>query len=263
MLTPQAIKDQEFQLKFRGYDAIEVKSYLELLAEDFFELLEQNRVHKEAIESLVAEQEKFEDEVRVGQENIETKNAIIYDECKEKDEEIERLRNEVEELKETVTVYEEENSTFSEKIAELEEQSSFDNEAMAEEEKEIAELREKLKLAEEENSRMVKEGIDFKTTIVAAQSFADNLRQSSEQEARTLIEDAKAEVKKLRSAVREELDRMPREIEELQQKKVQVREELKAVLTSYMEGLDVSSDLFQSIQLPDGEDFNGDNVKQS
>ena len=260
MLTPQAIKDQEFQLKFRGYDAIEVKSYLELLAEDFFELLEQNRVHKEAIESLVAEQEKFEEEVRVGQENIEEKNAIIYDECKEKDEEVERLQTEVKELKEKVAAFEEENRTFSEKIAELEEQSSFDNEAMAEEEKETAELREKLKLAEEENGRLVKGGIDFKTTIVAAQSFADNLRQSSEKEAHTLVEEAKAEVQKLRSAAREELDRLPKEIEELQQKKIQVREELKAILTSYMEGLDTSSDLFQSIQLPDGEDLQSKNI---
>ena len=57
MLTPQAIKDQEFQVKFRGYDSIEVKAYLELLAEDFFELTEQNRTQEEEIESLRAEQE--------------------------------------------------------------------------------------------------------------------------------------------------------------------------------------------------------------
>ena len=59
MLTPQAIKDQEFQIKFRGYDAIEVKAYLELLAEDYFELSEQNRIHVEEIESLVAEQKSL------------------------------------------------------------------------------------------------------------------------------------------------------------------------------------------------------------
>lgn len=28
-ITPQAIKDQEFQVKFRGYDTVEVKAYLE------------------------------------------------------------------------------------------------------------------------------------------------------------------------------------------------------------------------------------------
>jgi DivIVA domain-containing protein len=52
MLTPQAIKDQDFQIKFRGYDSIEVKAYLELLAEDFFELTEQNRLQAEELESL-------------------------------------------------------------------------------------------------------------------------------------------------------------------------------------------------------------------
>ena len=50
MLTPQSIKDQEFQTKFRGYEPIEVKAYLELLAEDFFELTEKNRVQAEEIE---------------------------------------------------------------------------------------------------------------------------------------------------------------------------------------------------------------------
>jgi len=34
-ITPQAIKDQEFRVKFRGYDEIEVKAYLELIAEEF------------------------------------------------------------------------------------------------------------------------------------------------------------------------------------------------------------------------------------
>ena len=258
MLTPQAIKDQEFQIKFRGFDAIEVKSYLELLAEDFFELLEQNRVHKEAIESLVSEQEKFEDEVRVGQEDRDEVNSKVQDECKEKGEELEKLRAQVEELKESVANLEEENSSSGEKIAELEEQSSFDNEAMAEEEKEIEELRKKLELAEEKNNEAVEEGLDFKRTIVAAQSFADNLRQTSEQEARALLEEARADVKKLRSEAKEELSRLPKEIEELQLRKVQVRDELKAILDSYLESLDVSSDLFQSIQIPDGEDVGPD-----
>ena len=260
MLTPQAIKDQEFQVKFRGYDAIEVKSYLELLAEDFFDLLEQNRVHKEAIESLVTEQEKFEDEVRGGQEDTDESNSKIQEECKQKDEEIEKLKVEGEELKESVANLEEENSSYIEKIAELEEQSSFDNEAMAEEEKEIAELRKELQLVEEKNEALVKEELDFKKTIVAAQSFADNLRQTSEQEARTLVEEAKVEVKKLRGEANAELSRLPKEIEELQLKKIQVHDELKALLHSYMEKLDDSSDLFQSIQLPDGEDMDQDKI---
>jgi len=59
MLTPQAIKDQEFQIKFRGYDAIEVNAYLELLAEDFFELTEQNRIQADEIQALQSEQESL------------------------------------------------------------------------------------------------------------------------------------------------------------------------------------------------------------
>ena len=58
-ITPQAIKDQEFQVKFRGYDAIEVKAYLELIAEEFFELFEQVRKQVEDIEGLVEEKEEL------------------------------------------------------------------------------------------------------------------------------------------------------------------------------------------------------------
>ena len=56
-ITPQAIKDQEFQIKFRGYDAIEVKAYLELIAEEFFEVFEQVRQQNEDIEGLTEEKE--------------------------------------------------------------------------------------------------------------------------------------------------------------------------------------------------------------
>ena len=66
-ITPQTIKDQEFQTKFRGYDTIEVKAYLDLIAEEFFELLEaKNRQDQEVAalqarcQSLVEERDGFE-----------------------------------------------------------------------------------------------------------------------------------------------------------------------------------------------------------
>ncbi len=103
MLTPQAIKDQEFQIKFRGYDAIEVKAYLELLAEDFFELTEQNRVQVEEIEALQAEQESLirdketlAVEVKESQDNADGIQSDIEEGYKHKDLEIEELKNKLE-----------------------------------------------------------------------------------------------------------------------------------------------------------------------
>ncbi len=282
MLTPQAIKDQEFQVKFRGYNTIEVKSYLELLAEDFFELYEQSHVHTEEIESLIAEQEllqiekeRLEKELRVGQVSREEIEEEVQEEYREKDREIGGLKNQVGELETTVSEFEDERVTYREKIAELEEKLSSGSDARVKEQNETEMLQEKFHRLEERNRELEKEGLDFKTTILAAQKFADNLRETSEQDAQTIIEQAKTEVGKIRNEARAELAHLPGKIEELQQRKNQVRNELKAILEKYMDGLDTPggadgemqendlSDLFQRIKIPDGENVDLDDITDS
>ena len=269
MLTPQAIKDQEFQVKFRGYDTIEVKSYLELLAEDFFELLEQNRFHTEEIKSLAAEQEllrvekeKFENELQVGQVSKAEIEAEIREEYSQQDEQSRDLVEQIEGLNTTVTQLEDENAAYREKIAELEAKLSSDGDAKTNEQNEIERLQNKLERVEERKKELEEEELDFKTTILAAQKFSDNLKENSEKEAQSMIEQAKLEVEKIRNEAREELIQLPKKIEELQQRKTQVHNELKAVLHKYMEGLEAplgsdadtnGEDLFQRILIPDGE----------
>ena len=101
-ITPQAIKDQEFQVKFRGYDAIEVKAYLELLAEEFFELHEQNRKMAEEgaglandVETLQREKEEAQREGRKRIEELEK----LKDEIKRHENQIIALQKEAEELR--------------------------------------------------------------------------------------------------------------------------------------------------------------------
>ena len=269
MLTPQAIKDQEFQVKFRGYDTIEVKSYLELLAEDFFELLEQNRFHTEEIKSLVAEQEllqvekeKFENELQVGQVSRAEIEAEIREESRQQDEQSRNLEEQIEELNTTVTQLEDENAAYREKIAELEAKLSSEGDAKTKEQNEIGRLQNKLEQVEKRKRELEEEELDFKTTILAAQKFSENLKENSEKEAQSMIEQAKLEVEKIRNEAREELIQLPKKIEELQQRKTQVHNELKAVLHKYMEGLEAppgtdadtsGEDLFQRILIPDGE----------
>ncbi len=278
MLTPQAIKDQEFNIKFRGYDAIEVKAYLELLAEDFFDLTEQNRLQVEEIEALTAEQESLQQEkdalaaeAEASRENTEGIQSEIQEGYKHKDQEIIDLKAELEEIKDSATVLEKENKEYLEKVKELEKKLVEDENVGVKEQAELEMLKNKLELVEEQNKELKKEGLDFKTTILTAQKFADNLRQTSEEEAEKLMQEALDDVEKFRNDAHVELARLPKEIDALKQKKEEVREELRVTLQSYLSALDAFSnedsekdddlsDLFQSIRIPDGESVDSDDI---
>lgn len=280
MLTPQAIKDQDFQIKFRGYDAIEVKAYLELLAEDFFELNEQNRVQTEEIEALQSEREALQrekeslaTEMKLCRENADGIQAEIDKRYKHKDQEIADLREQLEAAKTLVASLEGENGKQSGKIAALEEKLVGGQGLSIQEQAENDKLRAKLVFLEEQNQELKQQGLDFKTTILAAQKFADNLRQTSEQEAERMMAEARAELEKFRNDAQVELTRLPKEIEALNQKKQKARDELRSILHSYLEALDDFSagdapekeddlvDLFESIQIPDGEIVDPDDIE--
>ncbi|MFT5697203.1 MAG: DivIVA domain-containing protein [Desulforhopalus sp.] len=273
MLTPQAIKDQEFQIKFRGYDAIEVKAYLELLAEDFFELTEQNRVQIEEIEALQAEQESLvrdketlAAEVKASQDNADGIQSDIEEGYKHKDLEIEELKEKLEATEKRVEELDKENTTHTEKIEELEDQLTGDIGLSEQDQSELEKLRTRVAVLEEQNSELKKEGVDFKTTILAAQKFSDSLRETSEAEAAKLMENARLEVESFKAESEAELAHLPKEIEELRDKKGRVKEELKNTLLAYLNTLDEFpddvgqpkgddlSDLFESIEIPDTEE---------
>lgn len=279
MLTPQSIKDQEFQTKFRGYEPIEVKAYLELLAEDFFELTEENRVQAEEIETLLSEQDSLQKEkevlaaeVKISQENAEGIQEEIQDGYKHKDQEIIDLSAQLETITAAAAALEEENAAYLEKITVLETTLAGGEGAILQEQAEIEKLRGRIELLDEQNSELKQEGVDFKTTILAAQKFSDNLRQTSQDDAQKIMDDAHAEIEKYRAEAEAELARLPKEIEELNQRKIQVRKDLETTLYSYLEALEDSptsvvaekeddlSDLFQSIQIPDGESVDPDDI---
>jgi DivIVA domain-containing protein len=278
MLTPQSIKDQEFQTKFRGYEPIEVKAYLELLAEDFFELTEQNRLQAEEIETLLAEQESLQRgkealiaEMKISQENADGVQSEIQNRYKQKDQEIAELTEKLESVSASLVSLEEQNAAYLEKIAEMEAKLAGDRGASLQEQAEIEKLRGRIEFLEDQNRELKQEGTDFKTTILAAQKFADNLRQTSQEDARKIMAEARAEIEKFRTEAEAELARLPIEIEKLNQKKIQVRKELETTLYAYLESLeepvpgdeakeDDLADLFQSIQIPDDENVDSDDI---
>lgn len=284
MLTPQSIKDQEFQTKFRGYEPIEVKAYLELLAEDFFELSEQNRLQAEEIESLLAEQESLQRsrdalaaEVTISQENVEGIEEKIQDGYKQKDEKIAELTEKLATVTASLADLQEQNAAYREKIAEMETHLAAGDGGLREQ-AEMEKLRGRIELLEEQNRELKQEGMDFKTTILTAQKFADELRRTGQEDAKKIKEEARAEIDRFRMEAEAELARLPLEIEALHQQKMKVRKDLETTLYSYLEALealdippvatnpdkedDDLSDLFQSIQLPDDENVDQEDIDQ-
>lgn len=245
MLTPQAIKDQEFQVKFRGYDAIEVKAYLELLAEDYFELTEKTRTSEEEIASLKEEIEALTREKSSLEDEIASHADSLSSSLSEQGLEEARLTAEVDELQEKLGLAIEEKEAAENTTADCKKEiAAFRQKAKeAEDERgrhqgEIDKLMAKIDILEERNNELKQEGADFKTTILAAQNFANNLRETTEEKAQAMMEEAVAEVEKFKSEAKEELDRLPKEIEALERRKNTVRAELKELLEKYLEGLD-------------------------
>ena len=285
-ITPQAIKDQEFQVKFRGYDALEVKAYLELLAEEFFELYEQNRKMAEESAALSDEKEALqrekEDGLKVTKKHHEELEGL-RDELKRRENQNTAHQKEVDELRVLLANSRKETELAKEMVESAEElMKSEQNVAVTRlrEEREAAEarrvteqesaqqarveiekLRHQIQMLEEQNRELKKGEADFKSTIVAAQKFSEDLKRRSEKEARQMMEGAKMDVEKFRRQAHEELARLPLEIEKLHKKRTEVRDELKMVLNSYLQNLNIFSEveeaereedlteLFQAIQI--------------
>jgi DivIVA domain-containing protein len=231
-ITPQAIKDQEFQVKFRGYDAIEVKAYLELLAEEFFELHEQIRKQVEDFEALSSEKEAIESELLSLQQEIKRQKELLDNsqlEVARRDDEVQTMKKEVRELQALVEGSRKEAELAREVVdavekkmkAEQEKATARLTEAIDAAEVRINEhkekvqqlgiendkLRHQLQVVEQQNRELKKGEMDFKSTIVAAQKFSDDLRQRSENEAREMMAKAKQDVESFRRKAQEELAR--------------------------------------------------------
>ncbi len=260
-ITPQAIKDQEFQVKFRGYDTVEVKAYLELIAEEFFELLEQVRqqideldVIVEERDSLQADKRKLKEELTASQGSSEEIQSVFA----ERDSELDALREEIQSLKQEIATLEKKNSAKDRELSEAQTRvKRWEQSAQAEKERNDR-LATKIDGLEKQNEQLRSEEIDFKSTLMAAQQFTSELKRKSEKEAREIINRAKADAEKLRQETFSELASYPAEIERLKKMRNKVRDELEEILRLTLENLDVFreeseqedyGELFQKISL--------------
>jgi DivIVA domain-containing protein len=274
-ITPQTIKDQEFQIKFRGYDAIEVKAYLDLIAEEFFELLEAKRRQDEELASLRARCQ----ELTQGKENMEAKlresgSAVNSDEEARRtlEMEIRTLREQAAILTKQAKDVETEKSALlfaresreralAEEVRGLRDKLMQQQRDTAGKDKDIEDMRRRLAANDMQIGELKKDETASRHLLIAAQNFADELRREGEKEAHEMMAKAHAEVETFRQKAQEELARLPVEIELLHKQREQVRDELRRILQSHLEQLDFSSDfreskpeidaMFSSIAAPD------------
>jgi len=234
-ITPQLIKDQEFESKFRGFDPIEVKDYLETIADEFFELQEKCKEQEEELGLFREARESSEEYNSSLETDMEFTRKIseeLKDGCAQKEEKIQELIAEVEELQLRIADMEQEN-------AERDEEASAVEAVRKDGEIEAESLRNKIVILQEQNNELKKEEVDFKSTLATAQRFAEDLKERSQVEAIELVEEARAEIERIRDDAQEELDRLPLEIQALENKKETARAEVKALLENYLETIDV------------------------
>ncbi len=290
-ITPQAIKDQEFQTRFRGCDAVEVKAYLELIAEEFFELLEKLRLQEEEIAEVKRQKELAEDVNTRLQDDVDAAQRMVEDlrgALAEKEAREAEQAKELEEMQTALDDFEEERKEFEDELSEAEARVSERDEMLRESRVEMDSLRNKIAFLDEQNRELKKEEVDFKRTIGVAQRFADDLMEktrvqteelvrhseqrarevlvSSEEKSARALEAARDEIERLRREAYAELSRLPEEIEQLNRQRRRVREELQKILTSQLEQLESFGDdeeevarydydeLFQKIDLSEPDD---------
>lgn len=263
--TPQIIKDQEFQVKFRGYDPLEVKAYLDELAEEFFELQERCRLQVEDLQVLHEERTELEQQ----KYSLEAGGA----EARKMAEELRQtgllteqkfavLANEAEGLRNKIASLEREKEEQADALTALEARLQKAQEATLQEKAEKEALGHKIALMEEQKREAKKDEVDFRSTLAVAQQFCDSMKQKSQQEAEELLQTAKAEIEAIRKAAHDELASLPEEISALQQKREEVRKVLRTTLESYLQNLDIfpedkdghspwqdTDDLFQKMQI--------------
>lgn len=264
-ITPQMIKDQEFQVKFRGCDPVEVKAYLEVVAEEFFELQERCRLlvddlqaaHelREELEQQKMSLEASSDEARKMAEEQRQTGLRLEQKC-------ELMGQEMQGAQAIVTRLEQEKIDAAKALKLAEARILAAESAVARERAEKEALAQRVALMEEQHREAKKDELDFKATLTAAQQFCDAMKAKSQQEAEQLKVKTLAEIEEIRRAAHAELANLPSEIRALREKREEARRILRSTLESYLQNLDIFpapaveqgeqqkfDDLFQKIEI--------------
>ena len=275
MITPQIIKDQEFQTKFRGYDPVEVKAYLDLIAEEFFDIQERCRLQIDDLQAFHEEKEIIEQQ-KISLEASNAESRKMAEELRQAglqmEQKIAAQAKESEGFRTWITSLEGEKKKLEEVVSSVNAKLQKAEAALLQEKAEKGILARKMELIETQQREGKKDEVDFRSTLAAAQQFCDAMKEKSKEQAEQLLDAAKAEIEQLRQAAHAELAHLPGEIEALQQKREEARKVLRATLEAYLQNLDIfpaadehslerkNDDLFQKIQILEDGSLNAEDL---
>jgi cell division initiation protein len=214
-LTPQDIQQQKFKTKFRGFDVNEVESFLNEVAENLFALMQENTRLNERLAEVEKQYEQLLQEQREIQATIDSARSVA-DELKNKGrQEAEAL---VARAREEMKAKQEEIEHERAKIRAEKEKSVKEAGAL------IARAKEEIKAKHEEVERE-RAKINMEMT-------------QSQQEAEKLLAGAREEIKAMRQDTETKLAINRAEIDEFNDLKAKIRQELRALLNRYLKQLD-------------------------
>ncbi len=250
--TGEEIKKQEFQIKFRGYAQSEVRDYLELLADEFSGFVEKIQVQEQKLSELSRVVEAAEDSKKrlAGEHGVFRKTIEnINDELKQRVVKEAQLLQDLEKKQKTITDFNRERRELQDEHKTIRQSGIKAAEKLQQQLVENEQLQSIIAKLESQNRELKQEEVDFKQAMAEARNFSDSLIEQTRKETALALQQADAEIERLRLNADNGLGRL--------------QDDLNRLLNDYMDGADELSplaedekdneydDLFQKIDLPE------------
>ena len=240
-ITPQSIKDAEFQLKMRGYDQVEVRAYLERVAEDYLKLIEELGRQAKGVKVLTLENKQLRQNGKSGEQEISAVQVAFNNlkkECQQERQVVDKQKDALAALGQMVDQLEGEKRAVSQKLGRAETKIQKLMTEMSQERMRSKKNFHRFQQLEKKQKNTAKEELELKKTLAAAQKFSEEMIQKSEQQASEVLGQARLEIEKIRREAREELAYFPAEIKRMKAEHRRVKEQLQAVVKSYLKGFE-------------------------
>lgn len=240
-ITPQNIKDTEFRTKMRGYDVVEVRTFLERIAEEYLGHIEQEKDRERRIselrdenDRLLAENEGWANEVARSREA----NEQLTEEHRLQKEQYEKQKRKIKTCQLTIDRLQQENLDILSKFGLVQKRLKGMKTIVVKERTLNKKMLNKIHSLESQNEQAKKEEAYLKKTLAAANKFSEDLIQKSEQQASDIFNSTRREIERLRSEAKEELAYFPTEIKRMKEEYDMVRNQLRTIVSQYLESLD-------------------------
>ena len=250
--TGEEIKKQEFQIKFRGYAQSEVRDYLELLADEFSGFVEKIQVQEQKLSELSRVVEAAEDSKKrlAGEHGVFRKTIEnINDELKQRVVKEAQLLQDLEKKQKSITDFNRERRELQDELKTIRQSGIKAAEKLQQQLIENEQLQSIIAKLESQNRELKQEEVDFKQAMAEARNFSDSLIEQTRKETALALQQADAEIERLRLNADNGLGRL--------------QDDLNRLLNEFMDGADELSplaedekdneydDLFQKIDLPE------------